>query len=42
MQAYGIDYTLPEHYDLVIDTDEFSSPEEVAQYIFNYIKNKVP
>jgi len=34
-QAYGVDHTDPTHYDLVVDLDALSSPEEVVKAILD-------
>lgn len=38
--AYGVDYTNEQDYDLVIDVDNFNSPEEIAQHILDKVINK--
>lgn len=41
IQNYGEDYTSPSHYDLVIDTEEFKSPREVAIFIIRKMKESM-
>lgn len=40
-QAYGIDYTLAAHYDLVVDVDGMDSAEEVVQVILERLVHTV-
>lgn len=37
MNAYGVDYTLPKHYDLLVDVELLGSAEAIADYIINQI-----
>lgn len=39
LNAYHENYTDPNNYDLVINTSEFKSQEEIAVFIYNYLKN---
>jgi cytidylate kinase len=38
LQAYALDYTDEVHYDLVLDVDAMSSPEEVADEILTSLR----
>jgi radical S-adenosyl methionine domain-containing protein 2 len=38
--AYGIDYTASENYNLVIDADQFNSAEELSEYILSLINTQ--
>jgi radical S-adenosyl methionine domain-containing protein 2 len=33
LKTYGIDYTIPKNYNLVIDVEQFNTPEELVEYI---------
>jgi hypothetical protein len=35
INAYDLDYTMPKHYDLIIDVEDFQDADELAQYIIN-------
>jgi radical S-adenosyl methionine domain-containing protein 2 len=35
IDAYELDYTMPKHYDLIIDVEDFQDADELAQYIIN-------
>jgi radical S-adenosyl methionine domain-containing protein 2 len=40
LSSYGVDYTAPKNYDLIVDVDDFQSAEEVVQYIINEISQQ--
>lgn len=40
-EVYGIDYTAEKNYDLIIDADNFSSPDEIADFILNTINEQL-
>jgi predicted cytidylate kinase len=33
LNAYGVDYTMPKNYDLIVDVEQFKNTEEVVEYI---------
>jgi cytidylate kinase len=37
--AYGINYTDPQHYDLVVDVENFGSPEDIVTHILQRMGN---
>lgn len=37
LNAYGVDYTMPKNYDLIIDVEQFITPEEIIEFIINKI-----
>lgn len=40
LHAYGVDYTLKSNYDLIIDVQNFSSPENIADSILRHLNLK--
>ncbi len=40
LNAYGVDYTMPKNYDLVIEVEQFKSADEVVEFII-YELNKM-
>ncbi len=41
LNSYGIDYTLPKNYNLIIDVEKFEGPNEIADFIINHLKSLV-
>lgn len=37
INAYGVDYTMPKNYDLIVDVEQFSSAEEIVEFIINHL-----
>lgn len=37
INAYGFDYTMPKNYDLIVDVEQFSSAEEIVEFIINHL-----
>jgi radical S-adenosyl methionine domain-containing protein 2 len=38
LNSYGVDYTLSQNYDLIVNVDEFNSKEEILDFIISQIK----
>lgn len=41
LNAYGVDYTMPKNYDLIIDVEQFSSPEQIVEFITNHLNQNL-
>ena len=40
LNTYGVDYTMPKNYDLIVDVEQFSSPEEIVIFIIKQLNQK--
>ncbi|MBX7183481.1 MAG: hypothetical protein K1X82_15320, partial [Bacteroidia bacterium] len=36
--SYGLDFTLPKNYHLVVDVEQFKNAEEIVDFIINHLK----
>jgi len=41
LNAYGVDYTMPKNYDLIIDVEQFSSPEDIVVFITKHLNQNL-
>lgn len=41
LNTYDVDYTLPKNYDLIIDVEQFSSAEEIVEFITNHLNRNL-
>jgi cytidylate kinase len=41
LNAYGVDYTMPKNYHLVINVEHFSSPEQIVDFITNHLNQNL-
>lgn len=37
LNAYGVDYTMPKNYDLIVEAEKFNGPDEIVEYILSQI-----
>lgn len=41
LNTYGVDYTIPKNYDLIVDVEQFSSAEEIVEFIKNQLNQNL-
>lgn len=41
LNAYGVDYTMPKNYDLIVDVEQFKDAEEVVEFIINNLNQSL-
>lgn len=41
LNTYGVDYTMPKNYDLIVDVEQFSSAEAIVEFITNHLNQNL-
>ncbi len=41
LNAYGVDYTIPKNYDLIVDVEQFNDAEAVVEFIINNLNQSL-
>ena len=41
LNAYCVDYTMPKYYDLIVDVEDFKSPDEIVGFIVNHLNQNL-
>lgn len=41
LNAYGVDYTMPKNYDLIVDVEHFSSTGAIVEFIINHLNQNI-